>query len=247
MFPTLDYLSFTMSLKDQNVLITGASIGIGAAIAHRLAQEQANLILLARTSGKLESLAKDIRQKVGKSVKISIAAADVSSHTSVTEAIKKVAKESGHIDVLINNAGLALGAPAAFPDLKMEDIVTMTGTNVNGYLFVTYAVLNEGKMRERGVGTILNVTSTTALEAPPFSGESIYHASKMFQEGFTNSLRNELVGTNIKVVALRPGVVATHFHKQRVGFDEGAYAGFIEGACRKVYADFGVLLTSSVT
>ena len=133
------------------------------------------------------------------------------------------------IDVLINNAGLALGAPSTFPDLSISDVITMTGTNVNGMLFTTYAVLNQGKMKQNARGTILNVTSTTGLEVPPFPGESIYHASKMFQEGFTNALRTELVGTNIKVLALRPGVVATHFHEQRVGFDKGMYDGFMEG------------------
>lgn len=138
-------------------------------------------------------------------------------------------KEAGPIDVLINNARLAFGAPAAFPDLKNEDIITMAGTNVNGLIFTTYAALNEGKMKERGRGTILNITSTTALEAPPFPGEAVYHSSKALQESFTNALRNELVGTNIKVLALRPGVVATHFHEQRVGFDRGMYEEFIEG------------------
>ncbi|KAF1954610.1 hypothetical protein CC80DRAFT_517514 [Byssothecium circinans] len=76
--------------------------------------------------------------------------------------------------------------------LNIEDVITITGTNVNSVLFTTYAGLNEGGIKERGRGTILNVTGTTALEA--------------FQEGFTNALRTEIVGTNIKVLALRPGV-----------------------------------------
>jgi 3-hydroxy acid dehydrogenase/malonic semialdehyde reductase len=122
-----------------------------------------------------------------------------------------------------------IGAPNTFPDLNMTDITTMTATNINGMLHTTHAVLNDGKMKSRGRGTILNITSTTALEVPPFPGESIYHATKAFQEGFTNALRTELVGTNIKVLALRPGVVATHFHEQRVGFDKGMYDGFMEG------------------
>lgn len=65
------------------------------------------------------------------------------------------------------------------------------------------------------IGTILNVTSTTGLEVPPFPGEAVYHASKACQEAFTNVLRTELVNTDIKVLALRPGVVATSFHEQR--------------------------------
>ncbi|KAK6082635.1 NADP-dependent L-serine/L-allo-threonine dehydrogenase ydfG [Seiridium cupressi] len=88
----------------------------------------------------------------------------------------------------------------------------MNNTNVNG-----------------GEGTILNITSTTALEAPPFPGETVYHANKTLQEAFTNALRNELNETNIRVLALRPGVVATHFHTQRVGFDKEMYDGFMKG------------------
>lgn len=127
-------------------------------------------------------------------------------------------------------AGLALGAPARFPELKIEDVVTMSNTNVNGTMFVTHSVLNRSMLTQKpGKGTILNITSTTALEAPPFPGEAVYHASKAFQEGFTNSLRNELVETDIKVLALRPGVVATHFHTQRVGFDKDQYDSFVEG------------------
>lgn len=84
-------------------------------------------------------------------------------------------------------------------------------------------------MLSRGEGTILNITSTTALEAPPFPGETVYHANKALQEAFTNALRNELTETNIRVLALRPGVVATHFHTQRVGFDQEMYDGFMKG------------------
>lgn len=219
-----------MSLKDKSVLITGASMGIGAAIAHRLAREGATLVLFARSEDKLQTLAYQIQEQY-RGVKVYPHSVDISSHEAVTSAIKTVVQEldGKAIDILINNAGLALGAPSTFPDLSLPDVIQMTGTNVNGMLFATYATLNEGGMKQNARGTILNVTSTTALEVPPFPGESIYHASKAFQEGFTHSLRTELVGTNIKVLALRPGVVATHFHEQRVGFDKDAYDGFIEG------------------
>ena len=106
----------------------------------------------------------------------------------------------------------------------------MNSTNINGYMYVTHAVLNRSMLRHgTGTGTILNITSTTALEAPPFPGEACYHAAKACQEGFTNSLRNELVGTNIRILALRPGVVDTNFHLQRVGYDEKANGEFMSG------------------
>jgi 3-hydroxy acid dehydrogenase/malonic semialdehyde reductase len=203
-----------MSLKNQIVLITGASMGIGAAIAHRLASESATLILFARSAEKLTSFAKDLQSRHS-DLKVFTTAVDVQDHAALSTAISNIVQQVSHIDILINNAGLALGAPNAFPDLKIEDVITMTGTNINGYMFATYVVLNEGKMKARGKGTILNVTSTTGLEVPPFPGEAVYHASKACQEAFTNVLRTELVGTDIKVLALRPGVVATNFHEQR--------------------------------
>jgi len=203
-----------MSLKNQSVLITGASMGIGAAIARRLAAEEAILILFARSGDKLKALASEL-QSTHPDLKVYTTIVDVTVPSSLSTAVTEITKLVSHIDILINNAGLAIGAPNRFPDLKIQDIITMTSTNINGYMFATYAVLNEGKMKERGKGTILNVTSTTGLEVPPFPGEAVYHASKACQEAFGNVLRTELVGTDIKVLALRPGVVATNFHEQR--------------------------------
>ena len=104
----------------------------------------------------------------------------------------------------------------------------MVNTNINGLMYVTYAVLNKS-MRKTASGSILNITSVTGLETPPFPGEAVYHASKAFQEAFTNSLRNELNGSNIRVLALRPGCVATNFHSLRVGHDKKQYDEFFSG------------------
>jgi NADP-dependent 3-hydroxy acid dehydrogenase YdfG len=106
----------------------------------------------------------------------------------------------------------------------------MVNTNINGLMYVTYAVLNRSMLpRKPGAGTILNITSITWLEVPPFPGEAVYHANKAFQEAFTNALRNELSGTDIRVLALRPGCVATNFHSLRVGHDKEKYDKFFEG------------------
>ncbi|KAL4910712.1 hypothetical protein BDW74DRAFT_141695 [Aspergillus multicolor] len=216
-----------MAFTGKNVLITGASMGIGEAIARKLAVEGANLVLFARSEDKLREITADL-QKQHSSSKVLYKAIDVQSYEAVEDAVSEAVKSIGDIDILINNAGLALGAPAAFPDLKIRDIMTMNSTNINGLMFATYAVLN-ASMIKRKEGTILNVTSTTGLEVPPFSGEAVYHCNKAAQEAFTNALRNELVGTNIRVLALRPGVVATNFHSLRVGHDRGLYDGFMEG------------------
>lgn len=206
-------------------------MGIGAAIAKKLASLQANLILFARSGDKLSDLAKEIQDITGSKTGVFCTVVDVRDHSALDTAVKHVVKEleGGAIDVLINNAGLALGAPNAFPNLKIEDIVTMTGTNINGFMFATHAVLNEGGMMARKRGTILNVTSTTGLEVPPFPGEAVYHTSKAAQEAFSNVLRTELQGTDIKILCLRPGVVATHFHEQRVQYDRGMYDEFMNG------------------
>lgn len=189
-------------------------MGIGAAITRRLASEGATLILFARSGDKLKVLSEELK-KDHKGLEVFTTVVDVQDHTALSTAVKNVVVQVGYIDVLVNNAGLALGAPNAFPDLKIEQIIQMTGTNINGFMFATYAALNDGKMKQRGRGTILNVTSTTSLEVPPFPGEAVYHASKACQEAFSNVLRTELVGTDIKVLVLRPGVVATKFHEQR--------------------------------
>lgn len=104
----------------------------------------------------------------------------------------------------------------------------MNATNINGPMFVTHSVLNRSMLACK-TGTIINVTSVTGLEVPPFTGEAVYHSNKAAQEGFTNSLRNELCGTSIRVLALRPGVVAGHFHAQRVGHDTTQYNEFLDG------------------
>ncbi|KAK1671673.1 NADP-dependent L-serine/L-allo-threonine dehydrogenase ydfG [Colletotrichum godetiae] len=218
-----------MGLHGKNVLLTGASMGIGEAIATALAAKGANLVLLSRSEERLSHVAKSL-STTNSGIKVIYRAADIGNFDMVDKAVGSAIEEIGDIDILINNAGLALGAPARFPDLKIEDIITMSNTNINGIMFVTHSVLNRSMMkRNPGKGTILNVTSVTAHEVPPFPGEAVYHASKAFQEGFTNSLRNELVETDIKVLAIRPGVVATHFHTQRVGFDQDQYDSFVDG------------------
>ncbi|OLN86682.1 Serine 3-dehydrogenase [Colletotrichum chlorophyti] len=224
-----------MGLQGRTVLLTGASMGIGEAIATSLAARGANLVLLSRSEAsqtlhdKLSGVAKKLSTSYP-DVRVICRVADVGNFDVVDKAVASAIDEIGNIDILVNNAGLALGAPARFPDLKIEDVMTMSNTNINGTMFVTHSVLNRSMMAQKpGRGTILNITSTTALEAPPFPGEAVYHASKAFQEAFTNSVRNELVGTDIKVLVLRPGVVATHFHTQRVGFDKDQYDSFVEG------------------
>ncbi|KAK7981676.1 NAD(P)-binding protein [Apiospora saccharicola] len=177
-------------------------------------------------------------------------ATDVSDHKAVEESVSRAVKEAGRIDILINNVTtpksphLAFAQanrtiPIGWPRFRRPSTLPRTQhlrhrDHEQRQRQRLHAVLNQAMLSRDGnngggEGTILNITSTTALEAPPFPGEAVYHANKALQEAFTNALRNELAGTDIRVLALRPGVVATHFHEQRVGFDRGMYEEFMEG------------------
>jgi len=89
----------------------------------------------------------------------------------------------------------------------------MNDTNINGTMFITHAVLNASMITgTRKKGTILTISSSSGIEVPPVAGKTVYHANKVCQEGFCNALRNELSGTDIRVLVLRPGGVDTEFH-----------------------------------
>ncbi|EGZ22143.1 hypothetical protein PHYSODRAFT_492417 [Phytophthora sojae] len=173
------------------------------------------MALLARSKDKLVALAEEL-QGVPGCGRVVVYAVDVQDRNALAAAMSDTVKEiGGPVDVLVNNAGLTLGAPACFQDQSIADISIMVQTNVNGVLFAAHAALNQGGMMVQKRGVIVNVTSVTALEAPLFPGEAVYHMAKAAQEGFSNALRNELSRTNVKVVVVRPGVVATNFHEQR--------------------------------
>lgn len=104
----------------------------------------------------------------------------------------------------------------------------MNGTNISGLMYTTHSVL-KCSMIPKDKGSILNISSVTALECPPFPGEAVYHANKACIEAFSNSLRTETSGTNIRVMVLRPGCINTHFHLQRVQFDQEAMDDFFSG------------------
>nr|POE87787.1 trichodiene oxygenase [Quercus suber] len=210
--------------------------GIGRAITLAYAAEGADLILVSRSEDKLHTVAHEAtnvaRAHAHSSSRVIVFAVSVSDGGALAQAVKRALRAFGvtALDVVVNNAGIALGAPQPFWQQSLTATVgPMLDTNVHGFMTVAHVALNQGGMAAAGRGTILNVTSTTALETPPFPGEAVYHASKACQEGFTNALRAELVGTNVRVLALRPGVVQGHFHEQRVGGDADEYQGFMQG------------------
>ncbi|TIC24849.1 NAD(P)-binding protein [Wallemia mellicola] len=227
-----------MSLVGKSVFITGASSGIGAALAKQLVVAGADVYLFARSTDKLKSLAEEIKlQNPEKKAQVAFSQdGDVTQYDKVKKAVDECIAAFGKIDILINNAGLALGAPRRFHEQSLEEIQTVNDVNVMGVYWATHAVLN-GSMIKNNSGTILNVSSITGLNAPTFPGEATYHASKTSLEGFSNVLRHELTGTDIKVLVIRPGCVETHFHEQRVGYDKELYDDFFSGFDYKAFID----------
>ncbi|KAL3465594.1 NAD(P)-binding protein [Aspergillus heterothallicus] len=202
-------------------------MGIGEAIALPLAKEGVNLALLSRSKDKLDAVRETII-KLHPGVNVNVYPVDIQDYTLVEKMVESVVSEVGEIDILINNAGLAFGAPARFWELPVELICQMNGTNISGLMYTTYFVLNKSMwLRKRG--SIINISSVTGLECPPFNDESVYHANKAYLEVFSNSLWMETAISNTRVMVLRPGCVAPHFHLQRVKFDQDAMDEFFYG------------------
>ena len=135
----------------------------------------------------------------------------------------------GRIDILVNNAGVALDALHPFAAQSIADISEMLNTNLHGVMYMTHAVLNAAFLPNRR-GTIVNLSSITALTPPaPTGGEAVYHTTKAAVEAFTDVIRNETQGTNIRVLSIRPGFVHTLFHKRRHGWDEAKEAETFDG------------------
>ncbi|EPZ32322.1 Short-chain dehydrogenase/reductase SDR domain-containing protein [Rozella allomycis CSF55] len=193
-------------LMNKVVFITGASSGIGQACAHLFASFGSKLIITARREDKLNELKLSLIQKYP-AAEIQVARMDVSKPDSVLQLFKS---NDWVIDVLINNAGLALGTEHV-SDINFEDVDTVMDTNVKGLLYVTNQALQNMKKHDRG--HIINIGSVAGTQAYP--GGSIYCASKHAVDSITKSLRMELVDTQIRVTSISPGLVETDFSNVR--------------------------------
>lgn len=178
------------------VVITGASSGIGAAIARRFAKAHFPLALLARRLDRLEALKKELGKNVF------IYELDVTDSARVKEAMARIEREAGPIGVLVNNAGGAFGLEPAY-EAKQEDWDRCVDTNIKGLLYCTRAVLP--KMVERDQGQIVNMGSIAGRY--PYPGANAYGASKAFVHQFSLNLRADLLGKNIRVNCIEPGLL----------------------------------------
>ena len=193
-----------MSLKGKTVFITGASSGIGAATALAFAAEGARLLLAARRVGKLAEVAAAALERGAEAVHaISL---DVRDRKAVEKTIGTLTPEWAAIDVLVNNAGLSRGLDKLYQG-KIEDWEEIIDTNVKGLLYVTRAVVPG--MVERGRGHVVNMGSTAGEVTYP--GGAVYCASKAAERAINDGLRQDLLGTPIRVTTVDPGMVETDF------------------------------------
>jgi short-subunit dehydrogenase len=196
-------------------LITGASSGIGAAFAERLARDNYELIIVARRVGRLEALAKVLKAKYHAPVEV--LAADLSDPDQLKTVEQRITHDSA-LDMLVNNAGF--GGYQPFINLdpnKSDELIRLQVTAVTR---LTRAALP--LMISSGKGTIINVSSRLAfsgsLTAPSLPKRAVYAGTKAYINTFTQILHSELTGTGVTVQALCPGVVRTEFH-ERMGMD----------------------------
>jgi 3-oxoacyl-[acyl-carrier protein] reductase len=188
------------SLKNKVALVTGASKGIGKAIALALVAEGAHVGLIARSEADLLALASEIKSSGGKT---SYALADISDRASVEAAVKSISGDLGAIDILINNAGT--GKFGKFLELEPEEWERQIKVNLFGVYYATRAVLPQ--MIERQSGDIINISSTAGKNGS--AATSAYSASKFGVFGLSESLMQEVRKQNIRVTALAPSTIVT--------------------------------------
>ncbi len=209
------------------VLITGASSGFGAEMTRKFIQHGHKVIAAGRRKERLDALAAELGSSV-----LSLEM-NVTSKTSISDALATLPAQWQEIDVLINNAGLALGTEPA-QNASLEDWETMIATNCKGLVTMTRLILPG--MIARARGTIINIGSTAG--AYPYPGGNVYGATKAFVEQFTLNLRADLVGTGVRATNVAPGLAGgTEFSNVRFKGDDAAAAKVYEGTVPLSAAD----------
>ena len=201
------------------VFITGATAGFGAAMARTFVQNGHKVLISGRREDRLQTLSAELGDAVLPVV------LDVTDKVSIKTALDGLPTEWKQIDVLINNAGLALGVTPAH-ESSLDDWDTMIATNCAGLVAMTRAILPD--MVQRGSGTVINLGSVAG--ATPYPGGNVYGATKAFVEQFTLNLRADLVGTGVRATNLAPGLCGgTEFSNVRLKGNDEAAAKVYEG------------------
>lgn len=204
-------------------LITGATTGIGNATAHKLAENNYNLII----TGRRKELLDDLKKELGIKYKCDVLTLnfDVRNHIQVQEMMDSLPESWKKIDILVNNAGLAAGL-SSLDSGDVTDWEQMIDTNVKGLLYMTRKV--SPMMIENGHGHIINITSVAGKEVYP--NGNVYCATKHAVDALTKAMRMDFIKHNIKVTSIAPGMVETEFSLVRFKGDksraEKVYEGF---------------------
>jgi 3-hydroxy acid dehydrogenase / malonic semialdehyde reductase len=207
---------------NKTVFITGATSGIGKASAEKFAENNFNIIITGRRHELLQQVKKDLEEKY--SVLVTALCFDVQNKEAVFDAINNLPEDKKNIDILINNAGLALGRDA-FDEADITDWETMMSTNVNGLLYISRALMPHLK---KSKGHIINLGSIAGKEV--YENGNGYCASKFAVDAISKAMRIDLLKFGIKVTSINPGAVETEFSIVRFKGDknkaDAAYQGF---------------------
>lgn len=209
------------------VFVTGATSGFGEEMARKFARHGHKVIATGRRRDRLDTLAAELGANVLPVV------LDVTSKDAISKALAALPAEWRSIDVLINNAGLALGVEPA-QQASLEEWETMIETNCKGLVTMTRLLLPE--LVARGSGTIINIGSIAGTY--PYPGGNVYGATKAFVDQFTRNLRADLAGTGVRATNIAPGLSGgTEFSNVRFRGDDSAAAKVYEGTMPLTAAD----------
>jgi len=198
-------------------LVTGASAGIGEAFARQLAARRHDLVLVARRADRLE--AEGARLGAAHGITVEPLVADLATSDGVATVAARLADDAPPIDLLVNNAGV--GSSGSFWELPVEHEIAMIHLNVLALVQLTHAAL--GPMVARNAGGVINVSSLGAYQPVPFN--ATYGATKAFVSSFTNAVREELRGTDVRLMVVAPGFTRTEF--QETSFEPGPLPEFV--------------------
>lgn len=201
-------------VKNKIAFITGASSGIGKACAEKLAKLGVNLILTARRKEILENLKKDLEEKY--QIKVFILTFDVRNYDEVRSNIDSLPEEWKNIEILINNAGLAVGLDK-FHEYNIDDVDKMIDTNVKGFIYIGNSIIPL-MLKTDKVCSVINIGSVAGDIAYP--GGSIYCSTKFAVKALSDSMRADLMDKKIKVTNIKPGLVETEFSVVRFRGDQ---------------------------
>jgi 3-hydroxy acid dehydrogenase/malonic semialdehyde reductase len=208
----------TLPLDGRIAFVTGATAGFGRAIAERLAREGARVVVSGRRQDRLDELRRALGEKAHAVV------LDVRDRAAVEAAVKGLPAGFAAVDVLVNNAGLALGLEPA-QRASLDEWDTMIDTNCRGLATCTRALLPG--MVERGRGHVVNLGSVAGTY--PYPGGNVYGATKAFVRQFSLNLRADLLGTNVRVTSVEPGMAETEFSLVRFQGDAGKAKAVYQG------------------